>query len=241
MTSTAPAQRVGRRDFLHGNWSDTTQPPGAAFEIASILVQARPERLDEVANAIEALPDGSGDRLKQISLLEIINDDMPFLVDSVLDELADKGVDFQLVAHPVVSLVRDEAGRVVAFGDSPSAPGKPTRESVIHIHIARIDDEARRAEIVQGIAQVLAEVRVCVHDWRAMIDRVQQLIASLKSNPPARCGRADAAEPQAVRFVAEIQGLAVRPRRGESSLNPRAPATRTGGVWAATSSPRFVG
>jgi nitrate reductase NapD len=57
MTSTPPAQRVGRRDFLHGRWgSDPADPPGAAFEIASILVQARPERLDEVAGAIAALP-----------------------------------------------------------------------------------------------------------------------------------------------------------------------------------------
>jgi len=57
MTSTAPTQRVGRRDFLHGKWgNDPAHPAGAAFEIASILVQARPERLDEVASAIEALP-----------------------------------------------------------------------------------------------------------------------------------------------------------------------------------------
>src|SRR5262249_8923848 len=50
-----------------------------------------------------ALPSGASDLLEQISLLEIINDDMPFLVDSVLDDLADKGVDIQLVAHPVMS------------------------------------------------------------------------------------------------------------------------------------------
>jgi nitrate reductase NapD len=57
MKSTASAQRVGRREFLHGKWGDAlAHPPDAAFEIASILVQARPERLDEVAGAIEALP-----------------------------------------------------------------------------------------------------------------------------------------------------------------------------------------
>lgn len=57
MKPTAPAHRVGRRDFLHGKWTDDpAHPAGAAFEIASILVQARPERLDEVARAIETLP-----------------------------------------------------------------------------------------------------------------------------------------------------------------------------------------
>src|SRR5262249_7490808 len=58
------------------------------------------------------------------------------------------------------------------------------RESFIHIHFGRIDDEARCAELVQGIAQVLADVRVSVHDWRAMVDRVEQVIAALKSSPP---------------------------------------------------------
>ena len=57
MTSNAPAQHVGRREFLHGKWSNNPAHPtdAAAFEIASILVQARPERLDEVADAIAAL------------------------------------------------------------------------------------------------------------------------------------------------------------------------------------------
>ena len=50
-------RNVDRRTFLNGRW--TTQPgdgQGAACEIASILVQARPDRIDAAANAIEALP-----------------------------------------------------------------------------------------------------------------------------------------------------------------------------------------
>src|SRR5262245_16011979 len=127
-------------------------------------------------------PAAAGEHLRSILVLEIINDDMPFLVDSVLGELAERGVEVLLVAHPVVSLTRDAAGRVTAFGGTSN--GAARRESVIHIHIGRIDDEARRAEIVQGIAQVLADVRVSVHDWRSMIDRVEQVIGGLKSNPP---------------------------------------------------------
>src|SRR5262249_34137622 len=54
MSSIASPSRVGRREFLHGRWGDD-RAPAAAFEIASILVQARPERLDEVARPLEAL------------------------------------------------------------------------------------------------------------------------------------------------------------------------------------------
>ena len=126
--------------------------------------------------------EGVGERLRHISVLEIANDDMPFLVDSVLGELAERGVDILLVAHPVLTLARDRQARLTAFGTVQS--GTPRRESFIHIHMGRIEDEARRAEIVQGVAQVLAEVRVCVHDWRAMVERIEQVIANLKTHPP---------------------------------------------------------
>src|SRR5215510_9813723 len=127
-------------------------------------------------------PAAAGEHLRSISVLEIINDDMPFLVDSVLGELAERGVEVLLVAHPVISVTRDAAGRVTSFGGTSN--GAARRESVIHIHIGRIDDEARRGELVQGIAQVLADVRVSVHDWRSLIKRVEEVIAGLKSNPP---------------------------------------------------------
>ena len=47
---------VDRREFLNGEWAARAHERSAVFEIASILVQARPERLDAAARAIEALP-----------------------------------------------------------------------------------------------------------------------------------------------------------------------------------------
>src|SRR5262245_40128263 len=117
------------------------------------------------------------------SVLEIVNDDMPFLLDSVLAELTERGIDVRFVAHPVFSVERDQAGHLTAFKGMKPAPGA-LRESVIYLHVERIDDEARRAEIVEGIEQVLADVRLCVADWRAMIARVKETIAELESHPP---------------------------------------------------------
>ena len=50
-------QRVDRRKFINGRWSVRAEenPPGVA-EIASIVVQTRPERLNAAAHAIESLP-----------------------------------------------------------------------------------------------------------------------------------------------------------------------------------------
>jgi glutamate dehydrogenase len=123
------------------------------------------------------------ERLRADSILEIVNDDMPFLVDSVLAELAERGIDVRFVVHPVLTVERDDAGRLSAFKGTKAAAGA-LRESVIYIHIERIDEEARRAEIVEAIEQVLADVRVCVRDWRAMTARVAEVIAELKADPP---------------------------------------------------------
>jgi periplasmic nitrate reductase NapD len=55
MGETPYKRKVDRRKFINGRWAGTSERHGTT-EIASILVQARPERLEAAARAIEALP-----------------------------------------------------------------------------------------------------------------------------------------------------------------------------------------
>ena len=115
-----------------------------------------------------------------IAVVEIANDDMPFLLDSVMGELADRHLAVRLVAHPVFGIRRD--------GDKLAALGAPTaadfaRESFIHIHLDPLE-AAVCAELVGALANVLGEVRRAVHDWRPMLERVNAIVADLKTNPP---------------------------------------------------------
>jgi nitrate reductase NapD len=56
VTDPSPTPDLDRREFLNGRWTPRTAPQaGSTAEIASILVQVRPERLDRAAAAIEAL------------------------------------------------------------------------------------------------------------------------------------------------------------------------------------------
>ncbi len=119
---------------------------------------------------------------RRICVLEIINDDMPFLVDSVVGELNQRGLDIRLLVHPVFVVERDRAGGLISFESARTAGG--LRESFIHIHIEGVEDAAQRAEIVQAIESVLADVRVCVQDWRPMLARIRAVIAELRENPP---------------------------------------------------------
>ena len=133
----------------------------------------------------ESPPEPTGSRTHAISVIEIVNDDMPFLVDSVMGELTERGLDVRLVAHPILLVQRDgKSGALTAPPGEPRSGKDGLRESFIHIHFDRIEDPHRRTEIVQGLEQVLAEIRLCVQDWRSMVGRVNEVIKELKSNPP---------------------------------------------------------
>jgi glutamate dehydrogenase len=124
------------------------------------------------------------DGLERVTVIEIVNDDMPFLLDSIMGELTEQGIDIHFVAHPIFTVERDAIGTLVGLRGEGPAMGAALRESFIHIHVERIDDEGRQAEIVNALVQILAEVRVCVQDWRGMRTRVGEVIAELRDNPP---------------------------------------------------------
>ncbi|MGA7600129.1 MAG: NAD-glutamate dehydrogenase, partial [Pseudolabrys sp.] len=108
----------------------------------------------------ETVPLAASGGRKAISVVEIVNDDMPFLVDSVMGELAERRLDVRLVAHPMFGMRRDGSKLVALAG--PDTQGN--RESFIHIHLASIVDAAACEEIVRALEIVLGEVRVAVQD-----------------------------------------------------------------------------
>jgi glutamate dehydrogenase len=125
----------------------------------------------------------TAERQQSDSVLEIVNDDMPFLLDSVVGELSERGLPVRFVVHPIFSIRRDETGRLIAFEGTEPQPGT-VRESFIHIHMERVDDAKRRADIVAALDRVLADVRICVADWAAMRERLSAVVADIRANPP---------------------------------------------------------
>ena len=128
-----------------------------------------------------AMPDG-----RELTVLEVLNDNMPFLFDSTMAELCEAGIEVKLVAHPILLVERDAGGRLLRFhGDTKSDSAvKAVRESLIHIHVERLDAEADRHKLVDGLTRTLADVRASVVDWRAMRSRVEHAIETFKANPP---------------------------------------------------------
>ncbi|MBG9388390.1 NAD-glutamate dehydrogenase [Caenimonas aquaedulcis] len=122
------------------------------------------------------------------SVIQIVNDDMPFLVDSTSLEINRQGLTLHLIVHPIFAVQRDASGVLKAVSPASASPGVP-RESWMHIEVDRLIDAEQRDTLAAGIERVLADVRAAVTDWQAMLGRLQEAIAEL--------GRAPASLPQA--------------------------------------------
>lgn len=167
--------RAVPEDVLRFGAADLADLAERAFDFLEQRVPGTPKIRCETVRLKE-----SGER-KAVTVVEIVNDDMPFLLDSVMGELADHRVEVRLVAHPVLDVKR-AGGRLSALGAADA--GTDARESFIHVHCEPIEDAHLRETIVNELQTVLREVRLAVQDWRAMRARVDTIIAELKSNPP---------------------------------------------------------
>src|SRR5688572_25647280 len=112
------------------------------------------------------------------SVIEIVNDDMPFLVDSVAMEVNRQGLTLHLVIHPVLRSVRNRDGALMAIA-APGESAEGRLESFMHVEVDRQSDPAKLAELEAGLARVLADVRAAVEDWRAMQARMAQALERL--------------------------------------------------------------
>ncbi len=114
------------------------------------------------------------------TVIEIVNDDMPFLVDSVTMEVNRQGCTLSLFNHPLFTVKRDEEGHLLEFGP-PSGEGR--QESLIHVEVEGEIDPARLKALGEGIVHVLGDVRASFEDWQAMRGRMQEIVKELE-NPP---------------------------------------------------------
>ena len=127
-----------------------------------------------------------GERRREVTIIEVVNDNMPFLLDSTLAEILDQGYEPKLVAHPILALERNAAGALSRFYGEATGhdPGQAKRESFIHIHLDRIDDEAARLRLTEGLQKVYGDVAVAVRDWAAMRDAIVAAIREYAAQPP---------------------------------------------------------
>ena len=116
------------------------------------------------------------------TIIEISNDDMPFLVDSVTMEVNRHGLTQHLIIHPIVAVERDAAGTLVRL--VPEGSGAGHAESFIHAEVDRISDPESREALAADLLRVLADVRAAVDDWGKMTAKAQAIAADVERTVP---------------------------------------------------------
>jgi glutamate dehydrogenase len=126
--------------------------------------------------------DGNGWGLEH-TVIEIINDDMPFLVDSVSAEINRRERKIHLLLHPVLRVVRDRQGKRIGITDTLHAPTDAVVESYMHFEIDQETEPAELEAIRSSIEAILEQVRLAVVDWRTMRATLARDITEIETSP----------------------------------------------------------
>ena len=153
------------------------------FGAASALWEFAHRRPPQTANVRVFNPPSPDQGPARRTIVEIVNDDMPFLVDSVSMAVNAEGGTIDLIVHPVLRVDRDETGNVTRLYE-PGEPGGHS-ESVMHVEIGLLRDPARLKAIATRLDAALTQTRAAVADWRKMRDALAQSRRELqRSKPP---------------------------------------------------------
>jgi len=121
------------------------------------------------------------------TVVHIVTDDMPYLVESVAAELTRAGLQVHRVVHPIVVVRRDVAGRlreVLPNADPDDPPSDALAESWMAVEIDVITDADREREIQASLLSVLHAVREVVEDTAKMTTNARMLADELEADPP---------------------------------------------------------
>ncbi len=175
--SQRPAQRPAQ--------AERRRPRPAAASLRTLLAARRPGR--PTVRVTEARGEDDREKTRETggAVVQIVNDDMPFLVDSVTQALNARHLMVHLVIHPVMPVLRDQAGVLLRFG--AQAPGAPA-ESVMHVELDGAVEPELVTELVQALETVLADVRIAVVDFPLMSAKADRIAQEIAHAPDARVG-----------------------------------------------------
>src|SRR3954464_10010501 len=149
----------------------------AERDAAEFLADVAASRLDgELALEIQSIGGEAGNRRMRIG---IVNDDMPFLVDSVANAVAARQLTIHRLLRPVVCVTRDGRGELQSV--EPLCGDKDRRESMMYLELDRADARGRQ-ELAADLRRVLSDVRLAVRDWQALQRRMRDDAAAI-GNP----------------------------------------------------------
>ena len=111
-----------------------------------------------------------------VSHIFLVNDNIPFLVDSATMACAEFGLEVKLISHPIIQIEGQDKDRVLI--DKPKNKDVQLK-SLIYIEVSRIDDEDERQQLQDYLSRVFGQIRYAVADWKAMLSQLEKAQSKL--------------------------------------------------------------
>ncbi|WP_340539850.1 NAD-glutamate dehydrogenase [Nocardioides sp. GXZ039] len=176
-------RHVAPEDLLDRSDADVYGGLASHYKLAS----NRPQGTAQV-RVVTPAPGEHGWSAGGHTVVEVVVDDMPFLVDSLTMELSRQLRDVHLVVHPQFDVERTITGDLVSVAPVADGASEPEdgriRESWMHVEIDRIREGDDPAAVVDDVQRVLRDVRESVEDWSKMNDRITEIVTELDEDPP---------------------------------------------------------
>ncbi len=115
------------------------------------------------------------------SVVAIVCDDMPFLVDSVRMLLNRHAKTVHLIFHPVMHVQRDRKGQLLDLLDSTAEGKDAISEALLHFEVDQETSSQILAALRTELERVLDQVRAVVEDWPLMQAQVSEIAAEIES------------------------------------------------------------
>ncbi|SOC52455.1 NAD-glutamate dehydrogenase [Ornithinimicrobium cerasi] len=171
------------RFFHHATDEATRRAPAQLEAIATSMAELAADRVPGRA-AVRVINPSTEEQgwSSRHTAVQVVTDDMPFLVDSVLGEVARHGLQVHQLLHP--QLVVDEDGAVLPVEPRDAGPGQRT-ESWILVETERVRRPEDLEALARGVEGVLVDVRRAIEDWPSMRQQARGIIAELELAPPS--------------------------------------------------------
>jgi glutamate dehydrogenase len=118
------------------------------------------------------------------SVVQVVTDDMPYLIDSLMMELSRHELTTHLIIHPLIGVDRDVTGRLKGLVKDGEGSDQVLEESWIHLEIDRTGDRELLDQVEEDLLRILQDVRASVEDEQKMRSLAGAIAVEIAENPP---------------------------------------------------------
>ena len=116
------------------------------------------------------------------TMIDIVNDDMAFLVDSVVAEIIRHGFQIAVFIHPILHVTSDKKGKVDTIANSPTE-GTTQGQSHIHVELNRVISNEQAKKLTKDIQRVLRDTKFANQDWKPIKNKLKEAQEALETAP----------------------------------------------------------